>query len=502
QPRITAKLPATGTLGAKGAASPPVRSGNTGKRAAVGIGAASVAAFAATGQAPVAGGGLPPTRGNAGGGGGGGPQRRSTRRLLAILLVVLTLLLLAGIAFASPMGQGLVGHITGTTVTATVTITPDFQKVSDKFVITAVTGTPDPKAQQVQARILSYTSPSGAGSADATGSIAGANATGTLTFANIGNGVQISGGTLIGASGVPISFGSFFLPFGSVNVQGTAVNQGRNGDIPALDINGSCCNDSNIRVRNDTFGGGRDPVPNSIITQNDITSATNKLISSLTPAAQTSLQQQVRAGEQVVNKSLQCKPNTITADHNVGDQAKSVTVKGTVTCTEEVYDQKAALDVATTALKAEAAKNPGAGYALVGNVVTNVTSATVVNAKTISLEVAAQGVWVYQFTDAILNSIKNKIAKEPESKALADVQQTPGVKSAEIKISSGTTMPDAANITINVVKIPGASGSPTPGSGSPTPTSSTTPASTPAITPTSGLGGGPPTTPTVVLGGS
>ncbi|HKV58073.1 MAG TPA: hypothetical protein VJO32_07315, partial [Ktedonobacteraceae bacterium] len=161
------------------------------------------------------------------------------------------------------------------------------------------------------------------------------------------------------------------------------------------------------------------------------------------------------------------------------------------------------LDVATNALKVEAAKNPGAGYALVGNVVTNVTSATVVDAKnTVSLVIAAQGVWVYQFTDTILTAIKNKIAKEPESTALADVQKTTGVKSAEIKISSGTTMPDAADITIKVVNIPGAGGSPTPGSGSPTTTPGTTPTSAPAITPTQGLGGGPPTTPTVVLGGS
>ncbi|MGH2481638.1 MAG: hypothetical protein ACRDHW_18450, partial [Ktedonobacteraceae bacterium] len=359
--------------------------------------------------------------------------------MLAVLLVILTLLLLAGIAFASPIGKGLIGNITGTTVTATVTITPDFQKVSDSFVVTAVTGTPDPKAHQVQARILNYTSPSGTGSAGATGSIAGANSTGTLTFLYSGNNsVFVPGGTLTGADGVQVSFGSFSISsFGQRNILGTAVNQGTRGNIQYADISGSCCGISGLLVRNTSaFSGGRDPLPNSIITQNDITSATNKLISSLTPAAQTALQQQVRAGEQVVNKSLQCKPNNITSDHNAGDQTKSVTVKGTVTCTEEVYDQKGALDVATTALKAEAAKNPGAGYALVGNVVTSVTSATVIDAKnTVSLVIAAQGVWVYQFTDTILTAIKNKIAKEPENTALADVQKATGVKSAEIKIS-------------------------------------------------------------------
>jgi hypothetical protein len=203
-----------------------------------------------------------------------------------------------------------------------------------------------------------------------------------------------------------------------------------------------------------------------------------------------------------VSNSPKCAANNPTPNHRVGDQAKSVTVTGTATCTEEVYDQKAALGIVTTALQAEAAKSPGAGYGLVGTVVTSVTSATVVDTKnTVSLVIAAQGVWVYQFTDAILSGIKTKLAKESQSAAQADLKKTPGVLSAIISISSGTTMPDAANITINVVKIPGLSGSPTPGSGSPTTTpSGATPTGSPAITPTTGLGGQPPT-PTV-LGGS
>ena len=503
-----------GARGTNGPASPPVRSGNTGKQAAIGagaVGAGAAATFTATNRASVAGGAQPPIRGNVGGSGGGGggrrSQRRSMRQLLAIALVILTLLLLAGIAFASPPGQSLIGHITGSTITATVTITPAHQPVSDSFVVTAVTGTPDPTAHQVQARIVSYTSPSGSGSAGATGSISGANATGTLTFINTGfGGVTINGGILTGKSGVPISFnGPLFIPVGSVSVRGIAVNVGVGGNVPQFDIAGTCCGSSNILVRNTTsFNGGRDPVPNSVITQNDITSATNKLISTLTPSAQTALQQQVRSGEQVVSNSLKCASNTPTANHNVGNQAKSVTVTGTVTCAEEAYDQKAGLDIAATALKAEAAKNPGVAYALVGNVVTNVTSATIVDAKnTVSLVIAAQGEWAYQFQDAILTGIKNKIAKESQSAAQADLQKTPGVLSATISISNGTTMPDVANITINVVKIPGLGlgGSPTPGSGSPTtapgtPTSGTTPTGSPAITPTTGLGNGPSVTPT------
>ena len=162
----------------------------------------------------------------------------------------------------------------------------------------------------------------------------------------------------------------------------------------------------------------------------------------------------------------------------------------------------------TTALTAEAATTPGTAYKLVGNVVATVTSATVVDTKhTVSLVILAQGEWVYDFTMSILDGIKNKIAKESQSAALADLNKTPGVLSATIRISSGSTMPDAGNITIKLVMIPGVSGSPTPGTGSPTttpgsPTSSTTPTSSPAITPTVGLGSGTQATPTFTPGGS
>lgn len=70
QTGATTKPLAPGARGANGAASPPAKSGNTGKQAANGAGAegeGAAAPFAATNRAPVAGGGQPPIRGNASG---------------------------------------------------------------------------------------------------------------------------------------------------------------------------------------------------------------------------------------------------------------------------------------------------------------------------------------------------------------------------------------------------------------------------------------------------
>src|SRR5713101_1580771 len=321
--------PISGKLPAAPAANVP------GPSASASLPVSSRAAYTTPGPPPVPipvappGGGQPPFTGNTGGSGGGGrgePQRRRTRQLLAIALIILTLLLLAGIAFASPVGQGLIGHFTGSTTTATVTITPDHQPVSVSLVIVAVTGKPDPTAQQVQATILSYTTPTPqSASANATGPIQGANATGTLTFVYSGtaSGVQVPGGILTGADGVQVSFGTFSISFGSRQILGTAVNQGAGGNIRYGDISGPCCGISGLQVRNTTaFSGGRDPIPNSVITQNDINSATNKLISNITPAAQAALQQKVQSGEQVVSNSLKCMPR-VTPNQRVGDQVKS-----------------------------------------------------------------------------------------------------------------------------------------------------------------------------------
>ena len=65
----------------------------------------------------------------------------------------------------------------------------------------------------------------------------------------------------------------------------------------------------------------------------------------------------------------------------------------------------------------------------------------------------------------------------------------PGVGGVQIDISSGTTLPDASHITINIKPVPGATGTPTVTPGTPTPTRSPTPTATPIITPTPGLGG-------------
>jgi hypothetical protein len=460
--------------------------GDSGNMAAVGAGAARATRTAAGG-----GSGLPPggsSPGGPGGGGGGvGGSRRRTRLLLAILLVVLTLLLIAGIAVAT--------NLPGPAITATVTITPDSKSgalTTDTFVITALTSVtkPDPAKREVGARILTSTSQTQMKTVNATGSIPGARATGSLTFINTSSSTKtFSSVVLTGTSGVPVSFNGPItvnvLP-PTVTVTGFAVNVGAAGNIGALDINKSCCA-SGIIVRNGVFSGGRNAVPNTVILQSDINGAADAIVAALTPGVQADLKNKKRSNEEVAPNTLQCKKSTFNANHKAGDIAKTVTVTVAITCSEEVYDQQGALMMAADLLKAEKDRQ-FTGYALTGKIVTGVTMISV-NKTIVTLVVRAEGVWVYQFSDAVKHDFKTHIANMSKDNALKYLMSQQGVAGVQIDISSGNTLPDASHITINIKSIPGATGTPTVTPGRPRPTGSPSPAATPTITPTPGLGG-------------
>jgi hypothetical protein len=479
---------------------------NTGKMVAVGVGAAAVS-LAAMKAGSAAGGsiGQPPSGSAPGGPGGGGVggTSRGTRVLLAILLGVLTVLLIGGITVAAlPGGFNNLPHvIPGTTATATVTITPDSKNETNIYQIIGVTGTPNPSMREVSARIISATSPSQSKTVQSTGSIPGTRASGALTFLNTTTS-NISFGSVIlrGASGVSVTFNgpvTVDANPGFLTITGFAVNVGSSGNIGALDITGSCCA-SGITVKNGSFGGGQNPQPNSVVQQSDINGAASALTASLTPSTQTALQKEVHAGEQVIPNTMRCT-SAVSANHVAGDHAPNVTVIVSVTCKEEVYDQSAALIVAANLLAKQASTDLGPNYALTGNIVADVTKVTVVDTKgTLAILVRAEGVWVYQFSESVLQGFANHIANMSNQDATNYLMSQPGVKAVKIDNPNGNTMPDAAHIKIVVETIPGVTGSPTPGSGTATvtpggptvvPSGAATSPAKPTPTTTQGLGG-------------
>ncbi len=490
-------------------ASTTTRQRNSGKMAAVG--AASTAAGVAT-MGRTARGGIvvPPTRGTpigTGGSGPGGPPRRpGWRWWLAIGgLIVLTMSVGGLIAAANPAVLGsLKNLVPGIIPSATVTITPASSDLTNTYEIFGVTGTPDPSQRQVQARQLSSTSPTQSKTVNATGvgHTQPTVATGKLTFYNaltfsqtvanrtvftLSNGIQIINTQLaiIPAAHPPTE--------GLVTVNAQAVQPGSAGNINALTINQSCCV-SGVTVQNTApFTGGQDPQNFTVVSQSDIDGAAKPLENTLTPEAQKSVKGQIHPNEQLVN-SLQCTPN-VTSDHNAGDRATNVTVTVKVTCSGEVYDQQAAQLIASNLLKQQAAKTPGPGYALVGDLTTKVTQVMVTdpNKGTLLLQVKAEGIWVFQFSAAQKQALANLIAGKSKQNALALLVKQPGVAKADIVLSGGdgNTLPaDPTQITIVVQSVPGIPGSATPTTGQGSPGVPTNTPVSPTPSPTSSVGKG------------
>ena len=443
--------------------------------------------------------------------------RIKRRWLIAALLVFLVLLLVLlysifGISLLGPLAR----FVPGIATPVTVTITPASKVLNNIFVISAVTLTPDPAQHQVAARMIAFLTPTQSKTVKTTGvaHVPGAQAKGQLTFYNAFSHSQtIAVGTVLtDANGVQVvNDEAAVIPAatppteGSVTVAAHAINDGINGNISAFDFNNIPCCTSGVTVQNTSaFSGGQNAYSYAFVEQNDIDGVVNPLQASLTRTAQASLEAQLHAGEQFVS-SPQCMPG-ITSDHQAADRATSVSVTVAVTCTGEVYDRQAALSMAANLLRQEAARDPGTGYALVGNLVTDVTQVSVTDTKkgTLSMMVEAEGVWVYQFSAAQKQALVKLLAGKSKQNAQALLLEQKGVTTAAIQFSgsNGNTLPsDPTQIIIVVQNVAGLHAPASPTTVPVSPTVSNTPGAplTPTVpgsmTPTSPTG-----TPTPTIG--
>ncbi len=209
------------------------------------------------------------------------------------------------------------------------------------------------------------------------------------------------------------------------------------------------------------FNGGKDAYKQSVVQQVDVNNAygdAKSLEPALDQKAQTSLHAGVQKNEQLIS-SPQCTSN-FSYNHAVGDVAKSVTATITVTCTGEVYDQQGVLAMASQWLKQDAAKNPGSGYALVGKVVTTQTQAKVSNADqgTIAVSVTAEGVWVFQVSDAQKLALVKLVAGKKKGIVQSLLLQQQGVSKVDIQLvgGDGDTFPrNSGKITFVVLSVKG-----------------------------------------------
>ena len=94
----------------------------------------------------------------------------------------------------------------------------------------------------------------------------------------------------------------------------------------------------------------------------------------------------------------------------------------------------------------------GTHYGLVGNVATNLTSATLTATTqgAITLIVNAEGIWAFEFSDAQKQVLVKLIAGKKMDEAQTLLFSQAGVKRVDIQFSRDTLPTDASRITIVV----------------------------------------------------
>lgn len=331
-----------------------------------------------------------------------------------------------------------------TASTAAITITPTSQNVNIPLTISGVTGTPS--SQQVQAHQLSATTQTYSQTTNATGkgTIPATSATGFLTIYNNtypGSPVTVSAGSVYPCNDecqspydsmhMVIDQTVIVSPDGRATVSAHVEEAGSSGNIYAS--GGFYYYNSSLSISNaNSFGGGQDSKSYTYVQQSDINGATNSLISAKQPDATQMLQGQVQANERLAD-TPQCTPKS-SANHQAGDHAKSVTVNVSFVCAGETYDYDGALQLARKILSQQEAGKLGANYKLIGQIILTLNSANS-DGQTVTITVAAKGIWVYQISSEWEQIWKHVIAGEHLQDAQSLLLDQQGVAQATIQLS-------------------------------------------------------------------
>ncbi len=329
------------------------------------------------------------------------------------------------------------------TPTATIAITPDVRSVTLDG--TATLGEMLAPLTLTESQTVPTT---GHGHQDAR------QATGTLTFYNGQlQSVTVAAGTILtGGDGVQIvTTQAAVIPaldasttpptVGQVTVVAQAVQVGTSGNIAAFDVSGACCAASMLVKNLAPFAHGQDARDYLFVTQADRDTAAATLHAKVTASMTAALQGQLLPGQEL--HTLPCTPAT-TANHAPGEEATSVTVSVSETCTSVAYYVQQLQARATQLLATQVTQRFGTGYLLSGDVQVRVIRATATPTTAgVVLAFTCAGTYAYRLNEQAQQHIKTLIAGQPRLTALRLLLQQTGIQTASINgIAENQLLPD------------------------------------------------------------
>ncbi len=336
------------------------------------------------------------------------------------------------------------------TPTATIAITPEVRTVTLQS--TATLGKLLAPLTLTQSQTVPAT---GHGHQDAR------QATGTLTLYNGLSTVQtVTAGTIItgqDGSRVVIDASRSIPPanppsLGETSVPVHAVQAGTAGNIQAGDVNTTLA--TGLYVKNlVAFTGGQDERDYLLVTKADRDTTAATLHTKVTASMTAALQGQLLPGQEL--HAMPCSPTT-TANHAPGEEATSVTVSVSETCTAVAYDMQQLNMRATQLLTSQATQVLGTGYLLNGNVQVRVTRAAATpTTPGVILAFTCAGTFAYMLTEQAQQHLKTLLAGQPRLTALRWLAQQPGIQQASISgISDNQPLPDDLSHLYLLIVVP------------------------------------------------
>ena len=266
-------------------------------------------------------------------------------------------------------------------------------------------------------------------------------ATGTLTFYNsLFTQQTIAQGTVFtGADGVQVvTDAAVTIPLnnpptdGQATVSAHTIKPGAAGNIQAGDINTTISN--GVLVKNSQFTGGQDARDYKAVARHDLDTLTLKLQQQLTQEIPQAFS--TRPGEEVTPTNCTF---TESADHGLGDEAQTVTVKAVKTCSAIAYNQNALQQRGIVVFNAT---RPGKNYELSSGVRTTVVSVT-------PFLVLLSGQWEYVFSQDDEQYLDQHIQGETPAQARAYLFKTGLV--SRVTITQTQSLPDFYHIKILIL---------------------------------------------------
>jgi len=264
-------------------------------------------------------------------------------------------------------------------------------------------------------------------------------AQGTLTFYNglftqqfIAQGTVYTGQdgvAIVTTQAATIPPGDPNAGYGTVTVTAQAQEPGAKGNIPAGDINITINN--GLLVRNSLFHGGQDERDYRTVNTSDITNAATPLKATLAESVEGAERGQLKSNESLVTPSC----TTITnSDHRAGEEAATVKVTVSETCSAVAYNSQQLERSVTQLLTTQATKKLGAGYSILGEPQVHITQASAQNTKVI-LSYQSQSTWIYALSSAEQNHIKKLIAGRTKEQAIELLSSLPGIERVALQSS-------------------------------------------------------------------